>query len=45
MYSNKYKRIDAGTAAKLLILAEMLYAADNPLPMEEEEEEEEEDEN
>jgi hypothetical protein len=45
MYTNKYKRIDAGTVAKLLILAEMLYAADNPLPMEEEEEEEEEDEN
>ena len=45
MYTTKYKCIDAGTVAKLLILAEMLYAADNPLPMEEEEEEEEEYEN
>ena len=37
--------IEARIAAKLLILAEMLYAAENPLPMAEEEEEEEEDEN
>ena len=40
MYSNKYNFIDAGTAAKLLISAEMLYAAENPLPTEEDEEEE-----
>ena len=45
MYTNKYNHIDAGTVAKLLILAEMAYAAENPLPMEEEEEAEEEDEN
>lgn len=32
--------ISARMAAQLLILAEMAYAAENPLPMEEDEEEE-----
>ena len=32
--------ISARTAAQLLILAEMVCAAENPLPMEEDEEEE-----
>lgn len=39
----KLEGIDAGTAAKLLILAEMLYAAEHPLPMEEDEEEDDDD--
>ena len=38
---NEYKGVDAGTAAKLLILAEMLYAAAYPLPTEREEKEDE----
>lgn len=33
----------ARTAAKLLILAEMLYAAEHPLPMEEDEGEDDDD--
>lgn len=35
MKPNERLSIDAGTAAKLLILAEMLNAAENPLPTEE----------
>lgn len=35
--------MEARTAAKLLILAEMLYAAEHPLPMEEDEEEDDDD--
>lgn len=35
--------MEARTAAELLILAEMLYAAENPLPMDEDEEEDDDD--
>ena len=35
--------MEARTAAQLLILAEMLYAEEHPLPMDEEEDEENDD--
>ena len=44
MYTNKYKGINAKAATDLLLLAEVLWAMENPLPRDEDDEEDEEDE-